>query len=192
MKSNARLITAMVTPMTASGEVDLGACAELARILISNGSDGLVVTGTTGESPTLTHDEHERVIELCVKESKGKIPVIAGTLSSEEKASIWGAVKAAVGDDVFVIAGATNYSTQESISGADAALNSGADALLLTVPYYNKPNQEGLFEQVVVTNSIPMPKEQCFEQLKVLSVANMLGEAIWRIHEESSISSMFR
>ena len=54
MKSNARLITAMVTPMTASGEVDLGACAELARILVSNGSDGLVVTGTTGESPTLS------------------------------------------------------------------------------------------------------------------------------------------
>tara|TARA_Y100000748_G_scaffold302296_1_gene304209 strand:- start:1094 stop:1990 length:897 start_codon:yes stop_codon:yes gene_type:complete len=131
MKSNARLITAMVTPMTASGEVDLGACAELARILISNGSDGLVVTGTTGESPTL---------------------------SSEEKASIWGAVKAAVGDDVFVIAGATNYSTQESISGADAALNSGVDALLLTVPYYNKPNQEGLFEHFkTIAQATPLP-----------------------------------
>ncbi|MBR74253.1 MAG: 4-hydroxy-tetrahydrodipicolinate synthase, partial [Dehalococcoidaceae bacterium] len=112
MKNKARLITAMVTPMTASGDVDLGACAELARILVKNGSDGLVVTGTTGESPTL---------------------------SSEEKASIWGAVKDAVGEDVFVIAGATNYSTKESISGADAALKSGADALLLTVPYYNKP-----------------------------------------------------
>ncbi|MBI51685.1 MAG: 4-hydroxy-tetrahydrodipicolinate synthase [Chloroflexi bacterium] len=131
MKNKARLITAMVTPMTASGEVDLGACAELARILVNNGSDGIVVTGTTGESPTL---------------------------SNEEKASIWGSVKAAVGDDIFVIAGATNYSTQESIAGADAALNSGADALLLTVPYYNKPNQEGLFEHFkTIAEATPLP-----------------------------------
>jgi len=121
----------MVTPMTASGDVDLGACAELARILVKNGSDGLVVTGTTGESPTL---------------------------SSEEKASIWGAVKDAVGEDVFVIAGATNYSTKESISGADAALKSGADALLLTVPYYNKPNQDGLIEHFqAIAKATPLP-----------------------------------
>lgn len=131
MKNKARLITAMVTPMTASGDVDLGACAELARILVKNGSDGLVVTGTTGESPTL---------------------------SSEEKASIWGAVKDAVGEDVFVIAGATNYSTKESISGADAALKSGADALLLTVPYYNKPNQDGLIEHFqAIAKATPLP-----------------------------------
>ncbi len=131
MKNKARLITAMVTPMTASGDVDLGACAELARILVKNGSDGLVVTGTTGESPTL---------------------------SSEEKASIWGAVKDAVGEDVFVIAGATNYSTKESISGADAALKSGADALLLTVPYYNKPNQDGLLEHFqAIAKATPLP-----------------------------------
>ncbi|MDG1989991.1 MAG: 4-hydroxy-tetrahydrodipicolinate synthase [Dehalococcoidia bacterium] len=119
MKEKYKLLTAMVTPMFSSGEVDLGACAELARTLVANGSQGLIVTGTTGEAPTLSRDE---------------------------KKSIWGAVKSAVGEEVYVVAGATNYSTQESIIGVEDALLAGADAVLLTVPYYNKPTQEGLFE----------------------------------------------
>ena len=131
MKEKCRLLTAMVTPMLPSGEVDLGACAELARILVANGSQGLVVTGTTGEAPTL---------------------------SREEKKSIWGAVKAAVGGEVFIVAGATNYSTKESIDGTKDAVLSGADAILLTVPYYNKPTQEGLFKHFTsIANATRLP-----------------------------------
>ena len=131
MNIDRRMITAMVTPMLLSGEVDLGACAELARILVQQGSEGLVVTGTTGDSPTL---------------------------SNEEKQSIWKSVKSAVGPEVAIIAGATNYSTKESIAGAEAALSAGADAILLTVPYYNKPTQAGLYEHFqAIASAVPLP-----------------------------------
>ena len=86
---------------------------------MKNGTSGLVPAGTTGESPTLSHDEHERVIELCVKESKGKIPVIAGTGSN---------------------------STSEAISLTKYAEKVGANAALVVTPYYNKPTQEGLYQ----------------------------------------------
>lgn len=114
-----RMLTAMVTPFTSSGKVDLEAAGNLARYLIQNGSDGIVVAGTTGESPTLT---------------------------KEEKYELFKAVKTAVGPNVVVIAGTGSYSTEESIVQTKLAEKAGVDGLLLVVPYYNKPTQEGMYQ----------------------------------------------
>jgi 4-hydroxy-tetrahydrodipicolinate synthase len=113
-----RLLTAMVTPMRADGEVDLPAAQRLARALLASGSDGVVVAGTTGEAPTLSH---------------------------AEKLDLFRAVKEAVGGDGAVLAGAGTYDTRESVDLCRGAARSGADGLLLTVPYYSKPSQEGLY-----------------------------------------------
>ncbi len=126
-----RLLTAMVTPMTASGEVNYEACADLARALVASGTQGLVVTGTTGESPTL---------------------------SDEEQVRTWSAVKQAVGPDVAVIAGATDNDTAHSIEMAREAERAGCDGLLLTVPAYNKPTQEGLVRHfTAIAEATPLP-----------------------------------
>ena len=92
---------------------------------MENGTNGLVPAGTTGESPTLSHDEHNRVIELCIKESKGKLPVIAGTGSN---------------------------STEEAVALTKHAEKSGADGALVVTPYYNKPTQEGLYQHYKAIN----------------------------------------
>ena len=113
-----RLLTAMVTPMDERGEVDWAKTRDLANRLLDSGSDGLVVGATTGEGPTLSH---------------------------EEKLRLWGEVKAAVGDRGAVIANTGNYSTWDSINLSREAEEVGVDALLLTVPYYNKPPQEGIY-----------------------------------------------
>lgn len=114
-----RVITAMVTPFTPAGELDLEGATKLARYLIANGSDGLVIAGTTGESPTL---------------------------SKEEKLTLFKAVKEAVGEGVPVIAGTGSYNTEDSVIQSQAAEQAGVDGLLLVVPYYNKPTQEGLYQ----------------------------------------------
>ena len=114
-----RLLTAMVTPFDKSGEVDYDAAKGLASALVDSGSDGLVVTGTTGESPTLT---------------------------SEEKIRLWAEVKAEVGDRASVIAGSGSYCTAESAELTKEAEKLGVDGALLVVPYYNKPPQDGLYE----------------------------------------------
>jgi 4-hydroxy-tetrahydrodipicolinate synthase len=113
-----RLLTAMVTPFNDSGTVDYDAAQQLALALLRSGSDGVVVAGTTGEVPTLSHDE---------------------------KLGLFKAVKQAVGDAGVVIAGTGNYNTAESEKMGREAEDAGVDGLLLTVPYYNKPTQEGLF-----------------------------------------------
>ena len=113
-----RLLTAMVTPMDERGEVDWPKTRDLANRLLDSGSDGLVVGATTGEGPTLSH---------------------------EEKLKLWGETKAAVGDRGAVIANTGNYSTWDSINLSREAEEMGVDALLLTVPYYNKPPQEGIY-----------------------------------------------
>ncbi len=126
-----RLLTAMVTPMTASGELNEQACADLARALTDSGTEGLVVTGTTGEGPTL---------------------------SDEEQVRTWQAVKAAVGPGVAVIAGATDNDTAHSIAMTQEAERAGCDGVLLTVPAYNKPSQEGLvahFTAIAQSTSLP-------------------------------------
>ena len=109
---------ALITPFK-NDELDVDAYLKLIHFHLENGTNGLVPAGTTGESPTLNHKEHEKVIELCIKEAKGKIPVIAGTGSN---------------------------STEEAISLTKHAEKAGADGALVVTPYYNKPTQEGLYQ----------------------------------------------
>ena len=109
---------ALVTPFK-NDKLDDETYINLIHFHIKNGTNGLVPAGTTGESPTLSHEEHERVIELCVKESKGQLPVFAGTGSN---------------------------STEEAISLTKHAEKIGATGALIVTPYYNKPTQEGLYQ----------------------------------------------
>ena len=111
-------IVALITPFK-NDALDTNNYIKLLNHHIEKGTNGVVPAGTTGESPTLTHDEHKKVIEISVKECKGKIPVIAGTGSN---------------------------STVEAIELSKYAEKSGADGLLIVTPYYNKPTQEGLFQ----------------------------------------------
>ncbi len=115
---------ALITPFK-DNKLDIDAYIKLIHFHLDNGTNGLVPAGTTGESPTLSHDEHEKVIELCISESKGKIPVIAGTGSN---------------------------STSESISLTKHAEKVGADGALVVTPYYNKPTQEGLYQHYKAIN----------------------------------------
>ncbi len=110
-------IPALITPFK-NGEIDKNALENIVEWQIEEGSNGLVAVGTTGESPTLSHEEHQEVIEIIVKKTKKRVPVIAG-------------------------AGSNN--TKESIDLMKFAKKVGADAALIVTPYYNKPNQEGLF-----------------------------------------------
>ena len=98
---------------------------KLINFHIENGTNGLVPAGTTGESPTLNHNEHQKVIEICIKESKGKVPVIAGTGSN---------------------------STEEAVALTKHAEKAGADGVLVVTPYYNKPTQEGLYQHYKAIN----------------------------------------
>ncbi|HEX2552926.1 MAG TPA: 4-hydroxy-tetrahydrodipicolinate synthase [Microvirga sp.] len=117
-------MTALVTPFR-DGAVDEEALRAHVDWQIENGTTGLVPVGTTGESPTLTHEEHDRVIEICVQEARGRVPVIAG-------------------------AGSNN--TVEAIDYARHAEAVGADAVLIVTPYYNKPTQEGLYQHFKAIN----------------------------------------
>ena len=115
---------ALITPFKNNG-LDEEAYIKLIHFHMNNGTSGLVPAGTTGESPTLSHKEHQRVIDLCIKESGGKIPVIAGTGSN---------------------------STEEAISLTTHAEKAGADGALIVTPYYNKPTQEGLYQHYKAIN----------------------------------------
>lgn len=119
MEKLGRLLTAMVTPFNENGKVNEKQAQRLALALLNSGSDGVVVSGTTGESPTL---------------------------SKEEKLLLFSLVKSAVGNKGAVVAGTGNYCTAESVELTREAEKAGADAILLVVPYYNKPTQEGLFQ----------------------------------------------
>ncbi|MDR7520863.1 MAG: 4-hydroxy-tetrahydrodipicolinate synthase [Armatimonadota bacterium] len=125
------VITAMVTPFDSRGEVDYPKAAALARRLIDDGNDGLVVAGTTGESPTLSDDEKIRLFRT---------------------------VKEAVGDRGKVIAGTGTYNTAHSIHLSQEAHRAGADGLLLVNPYYNRPSQDGLYAHFrAIAESTPLP-----------------------------------
>ena len=115
---------ALITPFK-DDKLDEDAYIKLIHFQINNGTNGLVPAGTTGESPTLSHEEHQRVIELCIQESKGKCTIIAGTGSN---------------------------STKEAISLTAHAEKVGADAALIVTPYYNKPTQEGLYQHYKAIN----------------------------------------
>jgi 4-hydroxy-tetrahydrodipicolinate synthase len=110
-------ITALITPFK-NGEVDAKAFQRLVEWQIDQGTHGLVPVGTTGESPTLSHEEHKRVIELCIEAAGGRVPVIAGTGSN---------------------------CTSEAVALTRHAKEAGADGVLVVTPYYNKPTQEGLY-----------------------------------------------
>jgi len=126
-----RLVTAMITPMTTEGEVDLAQTAELAKALVASGTETIVSTGTTGEAPTLSDDE---------------------------QVAVWRTVKEAVGTEVAVIAGATDNNTAASISRSQAAAELGLDGLLLTVPSYNKPTPAGLIAHfTALAEATPLP-----------------------------------
>ena len=126
-----RLLTAMVTPFTADGAVDYVQARRLALALIDSGSDGVVVTGTTGEAPTLT------------------IP---------EKIRLWSEIRDAVGDRACVVAGSGDNCTADSVDLSREAARTGVDALLLTVPYYNKPTQEGLYRHfAAIAAAVDLP-----------------------------------
>ena len=116
--------TALVTPFK-NGSLDEKAFRDLVDWQIAEGSNGLVPVGTTGESPTLSHDEHMRVVDWCVAQAKGRVPVIAGAGSN---------------------------STKEAIDLAQHAQKAGADAVLVVTPYYNKPTQEGLYQHFKAIN----------------------------------------
>lgn len=125
-------ITALVTPFDTSGNIDEKAFADFIEWQIEEGTKGVVPVGTTGESPTLTADEHKRVVSLCVEVVGGRVPVMAG-------------------------AGSNN--TREAIEFAEHAEHAGADAVLVVTPYYNKPNQRGLkahFSAVAGATSLPL------------------------------------
>jgi 4-hydroxy-tetrahydrodipicolinate synthase len=125
------LMTAMVTPFDAAGAVDLREAARVARWLVENGNDGIVVTGTTGESPAL---------------------------DDEEKLALYAAVKEAVGDRATVVAGTGGNNTHDSVELSKRAADAGADAILAVVPYYNKPTQDGMLLHFgAIAEATPLP-----------------------------------
>ena len=151
-------IVALITPFK-NNKLDEECYISLIHHHIKNDTSGLVPAGTTGESPTLNHEEHERVIELCVKESKGKIPVIAGTGSN---------------------------STEEAISLTKYAEKIGADAVLVVTPYYNKPTQEGLYQHFKSINDnclIPL----IIYNIPSRSVVDMTVDTMARLFELKNI-----
>ena len=149
---------ALVTPFK-NDKLDDETYIKLIHFHIKNGTNGLVPAGTTGESPTLSHDEHERVIELCVKESNGKLPVFAGTGSN---------------------------STEEAISLTSHAEKIGANGALIVTPYYNKPTQEGLYQHYKSINDkcgIPI----IIYNIPGRSVIDMSVDTMARLYELKNI-----
>jgi len=146
-------ITALVTPFTASGALDEKAFRDFVDWQIAEGTSGLVPVGTTGESPTLSHDEHRQVVKVCVEVAKGRVPVIAG-------------------------AGSNN--TEEAISLVRYAESVGADAVLVVTPYYNKPTQRGLyghFAAVAKATTLPV----IIYNIPPRSVIDMTPETMGRL-----------
>jgi 4-hydroxy-tetrahydrodipicolinate synthase len=159
MKKLGRLITAMVTPFDEKGEVDYEQAKKLALALLDSGSDGVVVVGTTGESPTLVRQE-----EYC----------------------LFTEVKAAVGGRGAVIAGTGSNSTAEALEATKEAERIGVDACLLVVPYYNKPTQEGLyqhFKTVAEGTSLPC----ILYNVPSRTVTNMSADTVIRLSQIDNI-----
>ena len=149
---------ALITPFT-NNKVDEEKYIKIINFHLENGTNGLVPVGTTGESPTLSHEEHHKLIELCIKESNGKIPVIAGTGSN---------------------------STEEAISLTRHAEKAGADGALVVTPYYNKPTQEGLYQHYKAINdncAIPI----IIYNIPSRSVIDMTVDTMARLFELKNI-----
>jgi 4-hydroxy-tetrahydrodipicolinate synthase len=157
-----QILTAMVTPFDHNGEVDFNATKTLVNYLIANGSDGLVIAGTTGESPTLTTKEKVDLFKFVVNIVDGRVPVIAGTGSNNTRASI------------------------SLTSLAEAA---GVDGVMLVTPYYNKPSQEGLFQHFkAIAQSTQLPV--MLYNIPGRSVVNMTIETIVRLSNINNIVSI--
>ena len=154
-----RVLTAMVTPFDQNGDVDYQATENLINHLIANGTDGLVVSGTTGESPTLTEDEKVELFKFAVKVVNGRIPVIAGTGS---------------------------YNTKASIELTKKAEEIGVDGVMLVTPYYNKPNQEGMYQHFkAIAESTKLPI--ILYNIPGRSVVNLSVETVVRLAEIPNI-----
>ncbi|RNF39714.1 4-hydroxy-tetrahydrodipicolinate synthase [Planococcus salinus] len=157
-----QVITAMVTPFDANGEIDFQATRTLVEHLIENGSDGVVVAGTTGESPTLSAEEKVQLFEFVVETVHGRIPVIAGTGSNN---------------------------TRASISLTRQAEQVGVDGIMLVTPYYNKPSQEGMFQHFqAIAQATRLPV--MLYNIPGRSVVNMSPDTIVRLSEIDNIVSV--
>ncbi|MDO8616643.1 MAG: 4-hydroxy-tetrahydrodipicolinate synthase [Dehalococcoidia bacterium] len=154
-----RLLTAMVTPFDAAGQVDFAQARRLALALLDSGSEGVVAAGTTGEAPTLSH---------------------------EEKLQLFAEVKAAVGKRGAVVAGTGTYNTAESIELSREAARVGVDALLLTTPYYSKPPQEGIFQHFqAIASAVSLP---CiFYNIPGRTGVNVTAETMVRLAQVENI-----
>ena len=154
-------IVALITPFK-NNKLDENNYTKIIHHHIKNGSNGVVPAGTTGESPTLSHNEHKKVIEIAVKECKGKIPVIAGTGSN---------------------------STSEAIELSKHAENSGADGLLIVTPYYNKPTQEGLYQHYKsINDNVGIPI--IIYNIPSRSVIDMSVDTMARLYELKNITGV--
>ena len=153
--------TALVTPFK-DEELDQKAFRDLVEWQIGEGTNGLVPVGTTGESPTLSHDEHNQVIEWCIDQARGRVPVIAGAGSN---------------------------STREAIELSQHAEKAGADAVLIVTPYYNKPTQEGLYQHYkAINDAIGIPI--IIYNIPGRSVIDMSVETMKRLYELKNIAGV--
>jgi 4-hydroxy-tetrahydrodipicolinate synthase len=153
--------TALVTPFK-NGSVDEKAFRDFVEWQISEGTHGLVPVGTTGESPTLSHDEHKKVVEWCVGEAKGRVPVIAGAGSN---------------------------STAEAVDFSKHAEKAGADAVLIVTPYYNKPTQEGLYQHYkAINDAIGIPI--IIYNIPGRSIVDMSVDTMQRLYELKNIAGV--
>jgi 4-hydroxy-tetrahydrodipicolinate synthase len=153
--------TALVSPF-GNGALDEKAFRALVDWQIAEGTDGLVPVGTTGESPTLSHDEHDRVVGWCIEQAKGRVPVIAGAGSN---------------------------STAEAVELARHAEKAGANAVLVVTPYYNKPTQEGLYQHFkAVNDAIGIPI--LIYNIPARSVIDMSVETMKRLFELGNIAGV--
>lgn len=153
----AETYTALVTPFK-NGEIDQKALQKLVEFQIKGGVDGIVPCGTTGESPTLSHDEHNLVIELCIKYAKGRVKIMAGTGSN---------------------------STDEAVMMTKFAKKAGADSCLIVAPYYNKPNAEGVFQHYKALDKVGIPLY--IYNVPARSVINISDENLARIAELKNV-----
>jgi len=153
--------TALLTPF-ANGSLDEKAFSNLVEWQIAEGTNGLVPVGTTGESPTLSHDEHKRVVELCVEAANRRVPVVAGAGSN---------------------------STKEAIDLSRHAKEAGADAVLIVTPYYNKPTQEGLYQHFkAINDAIGIPI--IIYNIPARSVIDMSVDTMKRLFELANIAGV--
>lgn len=152
-------LVALITPMRPDGSVDEDAFASFVDWQIRQGTHGVVPVGTTGESPTLSHDEHRRVVEIAVEVADGRVPVIAGTGSN---------------------------STAEAIGLTRHAKEAGADAALVVTPYYNKPTQEGLYlHYTAIADAVDLPI--VIYNIPPRSVVDMSAETMGRLARHKNI-----